>query len=242
MENPTPNKTHPIVIVAATTVTLASLVAIAWFAGFLPVRQQNQPEPPAAVAPAPEPVAAEKAPPPRAAAQPRYDQDYDAPIARTPPRRVVRQTSSREPEYAQDSYGASAPMYERDAYGEAPRQRPQYSQYPETCRDCATVESVREVKQDGQGTGIGAVSGGLIGGVLGNQIGRGHGKTVGAVVGAVGGAYAGNEMEKNARSNRYFEITIRFDDGNTRVFTESYRPSLQRGDRVRVSNGQLVRL
>ena len=82
----------------------------------------------------------------------------------------------------------------------------------------------------------------MLGGLLGNQIGRGRGSTVGAVVGAVGGAYAGNEVEKHARTSKHFEITVRLDDGNTRVFTESQPPSLQRGDRVRISNDRLVRM
>jgi outer membrane lipoprotein SlyB len=104
------------------------------------------------------------------------------------------------------------------------------------------VEDIREVKQEGQGSGLGAIGGGVIGGLLGNQVGAGRGKTVGAVVGAVGGAYAGNEVEKSARATRHYEITVRFDDGNTRVFTDSQPPPLQRGDRVRVSNGQLMRM
>ncbi len=238
MENPTPSqKTHPLVILAAVTVILTCLVAIAWFAGFLPVKSSPPSEPQAQTNVAPE-VAA-----PSAAAktqkQSRPAADVDVPIVRMP-HRVVRQVPQREPEYAQRSYGASAPMYERDEYGSASRQP--YAQAPATCRDCATVENVREVKQEGQGSGLGAIGGGVLGGVLGNQIGGGHGKTVGAVVGAVGGAYAGNEVEKSARSSKYYEITLRFDDGNTRAFTQAQRPDLQRGDRVRVSGGQLIRL
>ena len=119
------------------------------------------------------------------------------------------------------------------------RQTPQYSN---TCRDCATVESVREVKQEGEGTGLGAVSGGVVGGLLGNQVGGGRGKTVGAVVGAVGGAFAGNAIEKNVRSSTHYEVTVRLDDGNTRVFTQAQPPALQRGDRVRINDGQLTRM
>ena len=94
----------------------------------------------------------------------------------------------------------------------------------------------------GEETGLGAVSVGVVGGLLGNQVGGGGGKTVGAVVGAVGGAFAGNAIEKNVRSSTHYEVTVRLDDGNTRVFTQAQPPALQRGDRVRINNGQLLSL
>ena len=153
-------KTHPMIIVAATAVTIASAAAIASFAGWLPGSKGS---------------------------------------------------------------GASAPPTE--AATGAP---------PPVCANCATVEGIREVKQEGDGTGLGAIGGGL----LGNQIGNGRGRTLGAVV----GADAGNEVEKNVRSSNHFEVTVRLDNGNTRVFKEAQRPSWQRGDRVRIENGQLVRM
>ena len=126
-----------------------------------------------------------------------------------------------------------------------PAQAPQYPDYNRSnagCRDCATVENIREVKNEGQGTGLGAIGGAVVGGVLGNQVGSGRGKTVGAVVGAAGGAYAGNEIEKRARGNSSYEITVRMDEGGTRVFEYAEAPPWRRGDRVRVNNGRLERL
>lgn len=148
--------------------------------------------------------------------------------------------------YAQRSYGASAPMNDSGAYNETqrpqtqPQQQQQYNN--NTCRDCGTVDYIREVEQKGEGSGLGLIGGAVVGGLLGNQIGGGKGKTVGAVVGAVGGGYAGNEIEKSARSAKHYEITVRFDDGNTRVYTEAQPPALRTGDRVRVNNGQLIRM
>ncbi len=59
------------------------------------------------------------------------------------------------------------------------------------CTNCGTVESVRQVELEGQGTGLGAVGGAVVGGLLGNQFGSGSGKTAMTVVGAVGGGSAG---------------------------------------------------
>ncbi len=147
------------------------------------------------------------------------------------------------PAYAQRSYGASAPMNENGSYTETQRPQPQpQQQYNNTCRDCGTVEVIREVQQDGQGSGVGIIGGAVLGGLLGNQIGGGRGKTVGAVVGAVGGGYAGNEIEKNVRSTKSYDITVRLDDGNTRVFSQPQPPAFQNGDRVRINNGQLSRM
>ncbi len=154
--------------------------------------------------------------------------------------------------YAQRSYGASAPMNDSGVYSETQRPPPPPQQYQpqqqqqqynnNTCRDCGTVDYIREVEQKGEGSGLGLIGGAVVGGLLGNQIGGGKGKTVGAVVGAVGGGYAGNEIEKSARSAKHYEITVRFDDGNTRVYTEAQPPALRTGDRVRVNNGQLMRM
>lgn len=242
MDNP-PRSTHPMVIVAATSVTLASLVAMAWFAGFLPNKQEQPQATQATVAhaatpttQAPPQVAVEKAAAPtapKAAAK----QVHDVPIP--PARRVERQAPSRDPSDTQYNYSASAPM--NDVQSPYP-QKASNNQYVNTCRDCGVVESVREIKQEGEGSGLGAIGGGVVGGLLGNQIGGGRGKTVGAVVGAVGGAYAGNEVEKNVRSTKRYDITIRLDDGNTRVFSEQQPPAFQRGDRIRIANGQLVRM
>ena len=149
--------------------------------------------------------------------------------------------------HAQRSFSAEAPI--SGDYIERPRAQPAYPQgqqyYPQqqaACRDCGVVESVREVRQEGEGSGLGAIGGAVVGGLIGNQVGGGRGKTVGAVVGAVGGAYGGNEAEKALRAKKRYDITVRFDDGNTRVFSDSNPPPLQRGDRVRMMNGQLVRM
>ena len=89
------------------------------------------------------------------------------------------------------------------------------------CSTCGVVESVKAVQLQGQGSGVGVVAGGVVGGLLGHQFGGGKGKTAMTVLGAVGGGVAGNEIEKRARSETVYDITVRMDDGSTRLFRRS---------------------
>lgn len=86
------------------------------------------------------------------------------------------------------------------------------------CRVCGVVDSVSAVRQNGQGSGLGAVAGGLLGGVVGHQAGGGNGKTALTVLGAIGGGLAGNEVEKRARAETLFDIQVRMNDGSYRSF------------------------
>lgn len=105
------------------------------------------------------------------------------------------------------------------------------------CGTCGVVQSVQEVQSKGEGSGLGAAGGAVVGGVLGNQIGGGSGKTIMTVVGAVGGAVAGNEVEKRVKSTTSYDITVRFEDGTSRVINEPNAPSWRAGDKVKVVNG-----
>ena len=105
------------------------------------------------------------------------------------------------------------------------------------CAECGVIESIRELEGRGEGSGIGAVGGAVVGGVLGNQVGGGTGKTLATVAGAVGGALAGNEIEKRVKTSKSYDITVRFEDGSSRVINEANAPSWRTGDRVKVVNG-----
>lgn len=107
------------------------------------------------------------------------------------------------------------------------------------CAECGVVESVREIDKKGEGSGLGAVGGAVVGGVLGHQVGGGSGKKIATVVGAVGGAVAGNEIEKRVNSAKSYDITVRFEDGSSRVINETNAPSWRVGDRVKVINGAI---
>ncbi len=105
------------------------------------------------------------------------------------------------------------------------------------CAQCGVIESVREVQRQGQTTGMGAVGGAVVGGLLGNQVGSGRGNTAATVAGAVGGTIAGNEIEKRVKSTKGYEITVRFEDGSSRVISSASMPAWRTGDHVKVVDG-----
>jgi outer membrane lipoprotein SlyB len=107
-----------------------------------------------------------------------------------------------------------------------------------TCAECGVIESTREIDTGGGGSGIGAVGGAVVGGVLGHQVGGGRGKDLATVAGAVGGAVAGNEIEKQVKSTKSYEVTVRLDNGSSRVFNEA-NPTWRNGDHVRIVDGMI---
>lgn len=76
-----------------------------------------------------------------------------------------------------------------------------------------------------------------MGGVLGNQVGGGRGRDIATIAGAVGGVVAGNEIEKRVRSTKSYEITVRMDDGSSRVIQEASTPTWRTGDHVKIVDG-----
>ena len=104
----------------------------------------------------------------------------------------------------------------------------------------ATIQSVREVKDAGQHTGLGPIAGGVAGAVLGDQIGgKGNTRKVVTVLGALGGALAGREIEKQARATTHWEIDVRRDDGLQETVRSDVAPPYHAGDRVRLVDGRL---
>lgn len=108
----------------------------------------------------------------------------------------------------------------------------------QACASCGVVESVTAHRQEGKGTGLGAVAGGVLGGVVGHQVGGGNGKKAMTVLGAVGGGFAGNEVEKRARSVTVHRVKVRMEDGTVRTVTQNAAPRI--GAKVRVENNRLV--
>tara|TARA_R110002074_G_scaffold99392_1_gene214703 strand:- start:835 stop:1353 length:519 start_codon:yes stop_codon:yes gene_type:complete len=105
------------------------------------------------------------------------------------------------------------------------------------CADCGVIVSTQLINNVKKTSGVGMVGGAVVGGVLGNQIGGGRGKDLATVAGAVGGAVAGNEIEKSSGSTQHYEITVRFENGSSRVFNQVNPPTWQSGDQVRVIDG-----
>jgi outer membrane lipoprotein SlyB len=124
----------------------------------------------------------------------------------------------------------------RVAAAPAVHHRPRAEPAP-VCQNCGVVASTRAINTGGDGSGLGAAGGAVVGGLLGNQVGGGHGKQAMTVVGAIGGAFAGNQIEKQARATRSYEITVSMDNGASRTVTQASQPEWRDGDHVRIVNG-----
>lgn len=109
-----------------------------------------------------------------------------------------------------------------------------------SCSNCGVIESVRGIRSDGDGSGVGMAIGGVAGGLLGNQIGKGNGRTIATIAGAAGGAYVGNEVEKKSKSSVTYRITVRMEDGTYRTINQASQPAYTVGDRVKVVDGNVI--
>jgi outer membrane lipoprotein SlyB len=95
---------------------------------------------------------------------------------------------------------------------------------------------------DGKSSGAGGlVLGAVLGGVIGHQIGSGTGRDVATGLGAVGGALIGRQIQKRNETDLY-RVTVRLDNGTQRSFDYQRIDDLKVGDRVRIDDGQIVRL
>lgn len=101
-----------------------------------------------------------------------------------------------------------------------------------------TVTGVRPIViQNEQSSGAGVLAGGALGGVAGNAIGGGTGRTIATVGGAILGAIAGNAAENRIGRNSGLEVTVRLDNGETRVIAQEADVPLSVGQRVQVISG-----
>lgn len=205
---------HPLMILAAIAVIVFSAAGVAAIMGWIPTSRSE------ATSPAAGPQA--KA---QAGAMPSTQS-------------AVGAASKPRPHAAQVARADRSNETRTDTRAEA-RMAPQTQAAAMRCTDCGVIASVREVEQGGQGTGLGAVGGAVAGGVLGNQVGGGRGQDVMTVVGAVAGGIAGHQIEKKVRTTKNYEITVRMEDGSTRVLTENSLPTWRAGDRVKLIDGRL---
>lgn len=121
---------------------------------------------------------------------------------------------------------ASASVY---SYGQAQR---------EQIVRTGTVESVRQVTiQKDRSSGAGVLAGGALGGVAGSTIGGGTGNVLATIGGGILGAVAGNAVENQTGKTKGLEITVRLDNGETRVIAQAADVALSAGQRVRLISG-----
>jgi outer membrane lipoprotein SlyB len=213
----TTTRLHPLLTVAAISVTLLSAVGIASVTGMIPASkgQENALELPKEVAKPIEPA-------------------ISHPVTRPAPKKIVARKAAPKP--------AEPVAYPE--FTEAPRvaeAAPVVQEAPKpqvAPGQLAIVESVREVKEPGDAKGIGAVAGGVLGGVVGNKLGKGTGLVT--ILGAAGGAVAGHQIEKHARADKRWETAVRLDNGSQQTVSSDMQPAWHAGDRVRLLDGKLL--
>ena len=121
---------------------------------------------------------------------------------------------------------ASANVY---TYGQAQREQ--------VVRN-GTIVGVRPITlQNDRTSGAGVVAGGAVGGVVGSTIGGGTGRTLAVLGGAILGALAGDAVEERAGKKDGLEITVRLDNGETRVIAQEADLPLVLSQRVQVVSG-----
>lgn len=218
---------HPLVATAAGAVIIASLAATAAVTGLFPKASSSgaQTDQSQAAQVATQPAVVDSSQPANPSAQQQAQQPAQQPAPPAP-------TPAQQQQYAaaQQAPGAQP----------APQYAQQQASEPAYCASCGTVVGISEVRQEGHGTGIGAVGGAVAGGVVGNQFGNGGGRTAMTVLGALGGGLAGNSVEKHIRSTTAYSVRVRMESGKTRYFTYHQAPPFQQGQRVRIENGSLA--
>lgn len=224
-------KLHPVIWVAAVSVTLFSLVGIGAITGLIPT-SSSQPaaEQQTATAQAPRLANTPQIPAEQTAtAAPKVIEEYEqaAPLSAKPA--PLKQPAAHKVSKPEPLRLAQAPVEDREP---APA--------PAICGECGVVSSVRTIERNGEGSGVGAVGGAVAGGVLGHQMGGGRGRDVMTVVGAIAGGLGGHEVEKHVRKVVKHEVTVRLDDGRARTFSYDKAPMFRSGDQVRLENGGLV--
>ena len=243
METITNKSMHPLTAIAAVSVTLFSLVGIAAITGLIPTShsqtEQVQASAPAKLAAANQASATETAHPVAESKPADKPVAHKAAVKHTRPVEKVPTPAAEPAKTVKDN--APVSVAQNDPIpGIYPPPPPRVEPTKPICNDCGVIQSVREVEKQGEGSGLGAVAGGIAGGVLGHQTGAGRGRDVMTVLGALGGAFAGHQVEKNAKKMVDYQITIRFDDGSSRLITQETAPTWRSGDRVRLANGVIT--
>ena len=194
LSTPLPARKHPLVIAAAASVIVVSLVGTAAILGWLPSSNSTALQSSAVTAPVP--VQETMAPTP----VPVYGA-LQVPVAaplqvsatrfQTADGRTFEEVNPVEPRVAPQAINKPAPVAHRKAaHPAAPpaESQPQYAQQAPASSQHPVANYVSDMSP--VGTGIGAVAGGL----LGNQVGGGNGKKLATVAGVLLGGYVGNEV------------------------------------------------
>jgi outer membrane lipoprotein SlyB len=216
----TTRRLHPLLTAAAVSVTVFSAVGVAAITGVIPHSKGQVKEE--------TPVAALEAPAAKVEPAPLAQAPTQKPVPKPVQKPVVRHSAPPVP--------PAVVSTELPQVAQAPQtiEAPKPVQKPGTY---GVVESVHEVELKGDAKGVGAVGGAIAGAVLGHNIGNNN-KIV-TVLGAAGGGLLGNQIEKKVRTEKAWELTVRYDDGTTQSFQSKEAPLWHQGERVRYYEGKL---
>ncbi len=232
---------HPLVLLAAISVTALSLAGVGVLAGWLPGPGARSALPAQlATAPAATPIPVRKdiaIPKKEARTLAQSGEPESVSVHRDAPALVTASPAAAV--VTTPAYGTVAPAPTFSTAAPEATYRIAAAQ-PSICNECGVVETVREVAVAPKASGGGAIAGGLVGGLVANQIGKGSGRSIATLLGAAGGAYAGNYIEKSIRESKRYEVVVRFEDDSRRTFSSETPPAWQSGDRVRLQNGLLT--
>ncbi|MBE0613137.1 MAG: glycine zipper 2TM domain-containing protein [Burkholderiales bacterium] len=128
-----------------------------------------------------------------------------------------------------------------NAAGKKPTAPPPAVRRSTICNDCGKVTAVRVSEKEGDAGPVGVIAGGLAGALLGRQVGKGSGKDLATIAGAAGGAYAGHKIEGKMNKVKTWSVSVRFDNGDERVYNFDHDPAMLAGDLVKASGAGIVR-
>jgi outer membrane lipoprotein SlyB len=231
-------KLHPLISIAAVSVTVFSLAGIGVVTGLLPHSSATRTE---AAIPVAAPSAATAELVQAAAADPVQVPPAPRPAVKKPvahkaaPVKVAQAPAAVPPPPQAPVALDPVPVAPAAPAVPAPAMAPRPA-----CAECGTVENFRQVDVKGDGSALGAVAGGAAGAVLGHQFGRSSGKDLLTIAGAIGGAFAGHEIEKNVRKKTRYEISVRMEDGSLRTLQQDAAPAWRVGERVRIVDNHVI--
>lgn len=136
--------------------------------------------------------------------------------------------------------GASTGSYGSPQFGNSNNSTSTLQYAPQNgCRNCGVVESIREIKQEGEGSALATLGGAAVGGAIGRNIGDGKGRVAAGIAGAIIGGVAGNNASKAHNATTSYQTVVRMDDGSTQTLNQSGAPKWRAGQEVQLNNGVL---
>jgi outer membrane lipoprotein SlyB len=96
------------------------------------------------------------------------------------------------------------------------------------------VSGIRDVKIEGERSGLGRIGGGYIGYEVGRYIANDRSNSVAGAVGAVAGAVVGEATEEHATRDNGYEITVELDKGAAIAVVQAADEQFLVGERVKI--------